>query len=415
MNHDHGNRYAELLVGHAAGLRPGQTVFIATSVDHREAALRVGEVASRLGARRVRYRHVDPLETEQLIRHGTLEQIHLYHVEVEAWFSEIIATGGVLIVLHAVDEPELIPELAQAHPRNYAIYTRGLMAAALAFQTRALVQRLCPVVNAPVPSLVWARRVFPELAENEAMARLAQFIFHVVDADQPDAIERAVARDRELKARAAALNRLGIREIRVTGGGNDLRVSVPDKARWRGGRFRTNAGQQFLPNVPTFEVFTNPDPHRTHGRLVASRPVPLGLGLLVKDLVLEFREGRVIDFQASEGGDPFGRWLATDDGSRSLGEFALVPGDSPIAQSGLLFGYYIFEENAASHVGLGLGLAACLPDSEGMSSQELRAAGCNQSTMHLDIPFGSPNVLILATQSRVGEVVLLAEGKWAVE
>ncbi len=155
------DRYARLLVEYAAGLRPDQPLFIAASVDYRHLALRIGEAAYQAGAGQVRYRFFDPLEVGQLIRRGRREQITLYHVEIEAWFNEILRTRGALILLHAVDEPELMPELARTHPRNQEFFAHGMSAASLAFQSRTLHQGLCPVVNAPVPSPVWAGRQRP--------------------------------------------------------------------------------------------------------------------------------------------------------------------------------------------------------------------------------------------------------------
>jgi aminopeptidase len=307
---------------------------------------------------------------------------------------------------------EVAEQMAREHPVNQRILAQALSATALGFQKRAIEQRLCPLVVAPVPTPAWAACLFPDLPESAAGERFADLFFRIVGADQPDAIARAAARDRELKARAAALNRLEIRELRVTGGGNDFRIGLADKARWLGGGVATADGQQFQVNVPTFDVFTVPDPRATEGRLVASRPVRLGKGVLVKDLVLEFRRGRVVDCQASEGADALSAWLDTDEGSRALGELALVGQDSPIARTGLFFNYLLFDENAASHVALGRGVKLCLAGNEIMSSQELQAAGCNQSAIHVDVLFGSPGERVVATRSRVGEVTLLEQGLW---
>ncbi|MCP4654608.1 MAG: aminopeptidase [bacterium] len=410
MNEEHLNCYAELLVKHAAGLRPGQILFIRCRLVYRDFAMRVGEAAYRAGAALVRYGFFDPEEAAQLVRHGRPERVTLFQVQAEAWNNEILSCGGAAIFLEGVDQPRLAPALARDHPDTYALLTRAMSATNHAFQSRAIESRLCPWVVAPVPSRDWARCVFPELDEDAAMERFADVFFHVVGADRPDALERAAARERRLKAGAAALDQLEIRELHVTGGGNDFRVRLSEKARWWGGGCRTAGGQDFQPNFPTFEIFTIPDRRATSGRLTASKPVPLRSGLLVENLVLEFREGRLVELRAGAGEDVLRRWLATDEGARALGEFALVPDDSPIAGSGLLFHYPLFDENAAAHVALGRGTRVCLRGSEMMSSEELQAAGCNQSTIHVDVVFGSADVRIVATESRKGEVVLFDQG-----
>ncbi len=411
MNEEHLNCYAELLVKHAAGLRPGQILFIRSRLVYRDFALRVGEAAYRAGAALVRYRFFDPEESAQLVRHGGPERVTLFQVRIEAWCNEVLSCGGAVLLLEGVDQPRMAPALAHDHPEIFALFNRAMSATSLAFQSRAIEGRLCPWVAAAVPSRTWARCVFPELDEDAALERFAEVFFRIVGADRPDALEWAATRERRLKADAAALDRLGIRELHVTGGGNDLRVRLAAKARWWGGGYRTAGGQDFQPNFPTFEVFTLPDRRAATGRLTASKPVPLRSGLLVEDLVLEFREGRLVELRAGAGEEVLRRWLAADEGAQALGELALVTEESPIAGSGLVFHYPLFDENAAAHAALGRGVRVCLPGSGMMSSEELQAAGCNQSTIHVDVVFGSPDVRIVATESRRGEVVLLDQGR----
>ncbi len=369
-------------------------------------------MAYEFGAKEVVYRLFDPPQVAQLIRCGSPQQITLHQAQVEAWYNEILRSRGASIFLNAaIDDVQLIPELAKRHPRNHAIFAAGMTASFFTFQRRVIERGLCAIVGAPVPTVAWGEHVFCDLAGAAARDRLAECIFRFVDADKQDVLERAVTRNRQLKARAAALQRLGIREVRVTGGGNDLWVGFSDKARWLGGSLRTADGQHYHPNVPSFEVFSTPDRRCSEGRLVATRPIRLGSGLMVRDLVLKFDGGRVVDYQASEGADAFGRWLAVDDGARMLGEFALVGEDSPIAQTGLFFDYNTFDENAASHIALGQSISICFEGGEAMTAPELAAAGCNQSATHTDIPFGSPEVRVVA-QTRQGEIVITEKGLW---
>jgi hypothetical protein len=170
------------------------------------------------------------------------------------------------------------------------------------------------------------------------------------------------------------------------------------------------SGQRFHVNVPFEESYTTPDARRTRGRLVASRPFRPGGGELVRDLVLEFRDGRVVEIDASQGRDAFAEWLAVDEGARRLGEIALVGEDSPLARTGLFFDLPLLDENAACHAALGDAYRAALAGGLDMDRGELDEIGCNRSAVHSDLVFGSPQVSVTATESREGEVVLIADG-----
>ena len=259
----------------------------------------------------------------------------------------------------------------------------------------------------------WAQQVFPELAEAAAYDRLAELIFRFASTDREDVGEQAAAKDRRLKARCRRLDELEVREIHLSGGGTDLVVGLPREARWIGGSLETAAGQRFCRNLPSEEVFTTPDRRLTEGRLAASRPLRLDAGTLVSGLVLQFENGRVVDFTAESGQEAFGRWLELEDGARALGELALVGEDSEIAKSGLFFDLELLDENASSHAALGRGYAAALAGGEGMSPRELAALGFNPASVHLDVLFGSPEVRVAAITSREGEVLLIEQGRWA--
>jgi aminopeptidase len=224
------------------------------------------------------------------------------------------------------------------------------------------------------PTPAWARRVFPGLPEDESY-----------------------------------------REIRITGGGNDLVVGLSEAARFRDAETTAADGRRFLVNVPSFEVFTTPDRRRTEGVLTASRPVCLPEGTAVEGLELEFRAGRLADFRARRGAAAFGRWLDVDDGARFLGEIALVGCDSPIGESATVFEQRLLDENAAAHVAVGFGYLGALRRGEDLTAQELDEIGLNRSAVHVDVPFGTSEVDVLATMSRRGEVPLLEKGLWVLQ
>ena len=412
MNEAHLDRYARLLVEHGAGLRPDQQLYVRGEVAHRDLALRVAEAAYDLGAAAVHIRLKDPLQEAQLIRRGRLEQVALFHDRNLRFLNEIVRSRSAVVSLTGDEHPALMPELAESHPDRHAVFTRAAGVAADGLRTYGINRSLCPWVVAGSVTPGWARQVFPELPETEAVDRLAALIFEFTGADREDAMELAAAKDRRLHARRRLLNELEIRELRITGGGSDLTVGLSAKARWLGGSKETVSGQRFNANVPSEENFTTPDRRRTRGRLAATMPFRTHSGLLVKDLVLTFEDGRVVDLDASCGRDGFERWLDSDDGGRYLGEFALVGQDSLIARSGLFFEHTLYDENAWSHVALGSAYAAGLDGGGAMTAAELDALGYNRSVIHTDVMFGSTEVTVTATETREGEVVLIDGGEW---
>ena len=412
MNEDHLQRYAEILVGHGAGLRAGQALFIHTESVHRDLALRVAEAAYDRDAGPVRFWINDPLQQAQLIRRGRLEDIEMSRVEEHQWFNEIVRTRGAFIALRGEEYPALQEELVASYPEQHAAYTRAAQSVVRYFHAYGVNRGVNPWVVAGAVSPGWARQVFPGLSAGAAVDRLSELMFRFTHADRDDALEAAAAKDRLLHGRRRELDALEIREVHFVGGGTDLRVGLSEKARWLGGSKRTAFGQTFNANVPSEENFTTPDLRRADGRFRATMPFRPKNGVLVRDLTMTFENGRVVDFEAGEGGAAFGRWIDSDEGARRLGEIALVAQDSPIAETGLFFEHTLFDENASAHVALGKAYATALEGGNRMSAPELAEIGCNDSVIHTDIMFGSPELTVIATRSKEGEAVLIEDGGW---
>lgn len=416
------DRYAQLLVEFGVGLRPGQDLFVCGGVVHSDLARRVEEAAQRpiclpsgerVAGSKVHLHLRDPLHEGQLIAAQNTTLIDMYHDRARRWHNEILRTGGGVIQLAGVEYPDFNRDLASTYPEHYDHFIRGRGKALARFQKEAIQESMCPAVVAAGLSPVAAQRAFPAAPEDEQNARLAELILRSTYADQANALELAAARSRRMESRQQVLNELRIREIRVTGGGNDLRVGFSRKARWVGASDTSVYGQVFHFNIPCMESFTTPDRRLTEGRLVATRRFRAKSDFLVEDLVLDFRDGRVVGVSAGDGMDQLTAWLKADENARYLGEFALVGEDSPIAQSGLFFDLDILDENASSHVALGEAYKKALADGSSMTPAQLEETGFNPSGIHTDIMFGSPEVSIVATRSRKGEIVLIDRGNWA--
>lgn len=415
MDEDHLRRYAKLLVEHALALREDQRLDVWGENCHALIAQTVGDAAYAAGAGPVYYRLFDPLETAQLIRRARRDQIALHYLEAQSWLGDLVRSKGALLVLLGKSDPFALAELQGTHPTSHHAFAVESSLFNRELQRRALDQGLLPFTATLCPTPGWAQQIFPELPPSEALQRFWKLVFHFTGADQNDPRVTLAASANLLAKRAAALDALEIRELNVTGGGNDFRVCLSSAARWRGGTHSTVNGQRFFPNVPSFEIFTTPDRRGTEGRFVASRPVRLNGGVVVENLVLDFEAGKVVNFEAAMGEEPFARWLEVDEGARYLGEIGLVGEDSPVAQSKKIFYHPLLDENAAAHAALGQGFAACLDFGGETSPSQLETAGCNHSVIHTDIPFGSPEITVVATHTCQGEVLLLERGRWALE
>ena len=414
MNEQYLHHYAEILVEYAAGLQKDQQLFIHGEVAHRELALQVAEAAYERKSGPVSFWLNDPLQQAQLIRYGCLDQIDLAHEQERSWFNEIVRTRGILISLSGSEYPRLMQELAVSYPEQHAYFSKSLNAIRAVFWAHGIHRGYCPWVVAGAVTSGWANLVFPngEMTEAEKVEKLTGLIYKFNYAEQKNAIALLKAKDRQLHARRNMLNELEITEIHVTGGGNDFTVGFSQHAQWLGGSKQTIFGQTFTPNMPTYENFTTPDRRKTQGTFVASMPFRTKNGVLVSDLVLKFQDGRVVNFDAEQEKDAFGKWIATDEGARFLGEFALVGLDSPIAETKLFFEHTLYDENASSHVALGKGYASALKGGEKMTDKQLEEIGCNNSVIHTDIMFGSQEVTIVATKTNQGEVMLIKKGHW---
>jgi len=255
----------------------------------------------------------------------------------------------------------------------------------------------------PCPTPAWAALVFPDLAPADATERLWQQIAHVCRLDEPDPAEAWRARGAELEERARRLTARGIDALRFVGPGTDLTVGLLRTSRWVGGADTRRDGLVHLPNIPTEEVFTTPDPTRTEGVVAATRPLELG-GTVVRDLRVRFEGGRAVDIQASAGADVLRGRVAVDDGAARLGEVALVDSSGRIGPLGTVFFDTLLDENATSHIALGAGYPKGVDDGA--------VDAINTSEIHVDFMIGGPQVTVLGVDADGGEHVVLEGGAW---
>jgi aminopeptidase len=262
------------------------------------------------------------------------------------------------------------------------------------------------------PSASWAKQMFPDDAEDVAVAKLANAIFAASRVDNDDPIAAWDKHNAVLRERTDWLNGQRFSALHYSAPGTDLTIGLADGHEWEGGASTAKNGITCNANIPTEEVFTTPHCRRVSGHVISSKPLSYQ-GTLIDNIAVRFEEGRIVEARASRGEEVLNKVLDTDDGARRLGEVALVPHSSPISKSGLLFYNTLFDENAASHIALGQCYSKCFIDGIKLTTAQIMAQGGNQSLIHIDWMIGSDKTDIDGIRSDGSRVPVFRQGEWA--
>ncbi|MBE3101787.1 MAG: aminopeptidase, partial [Firmicutes bacterium] len=254
---------------------------------------------------------------------------------------------------------------------------------------------------------------FPDLTEDKAIIRLWEAIFKSVRVDMDNPVTAWSEHKTVLKKNMDYLNKNQLQYLHLKNSiGTDLKVMLPKNHIWLGGSEYSADGVEFIANMPTEEIFTVPARKGVDGTVVSSMPLNYN-GNLIEDFSITFKDGQIIDFQAKNGYETLKQLVKTDEGSRYLGEIALVPYDSPISNMNILFYNTLFDENASCHLAIGKAYPVCLKDSEAMSKDELKAAGVNDSLVHVDFMFGTADMKIEGMTASGEMIIIFENGNFA--
>ena len=262
------------------------------------------------------------------------------------------------------------------------------------------------------PGLAWAKRMFPDLPENEAQAKLAEAIFSASRVNVSNPIEAWNNHNKNLRKRSNWLNQQNFASLHFSGPGTDLTVGLADGHEWMGGASLARNSITCNPNIPSEEVFTTPHCMKVQGKVSSTKPLS-HQGTLIDNICVKFEAGSITEAHASKGEEVLLKVLDSDEGARRLGEVALVPHSSPISQSGLLFYNTLFDENAASHIALGQCYSKCFKDGENLSKDEIIKRGGNSSMIHIDWMIGSEEINVDGMNSNGASIPIFRNGEWA--
>ena len=400
--------YARLIARTGAAVQKGQPVIIVAGLEQPEFIELLAAECYRAGASEVEvdWRH-QPL-TRLAVRYKSAKK----RGEVKAWEEEkqrwqAGALPARIVVLS--EDPDGLAGIDQAK------YAAGM---------QARYQKLRPYNDArenreqwciaAVPGEKWAKKVFPELPKGRAVERLWEAILSCSRALEGDPLENGRLHDLDIKARAEALNAMGLTALEYRDpNGTELRVGLIPEALFLGGAERCPVnGVEYNPNIPSEELFVTPRAGDAAGVVHATRPLAVP-GVLIEDFWLRFEGGRVVELHAEKNEDALRTLVGMDEGAAMLGECALVPYESPIRESGILFYNTLFDENAACHLALGRGYSSNIRDYEKYSLDELRAMGVNDSMVHEDFMIGSAELYITGLTASGERLPIFRSGGWA--
>ena len=392
------SRLADLAVSVGANVQPGQIVGVTAELAHKDLVRALAASAYDRGAKFVDVWYVDPLVKRARIEFAPEDTLDY----VPPWYGQrILELGeqrGANIAIRGTTVPGALDGL---DPKR-----AGRDQLPRVKETNVIVnERTVNWTIVAYPTLPWARLCYPDLDDEAALARLWEEVKHVSRLDEPDPLEAWEARLDSLERASEALNEAHLDAVHFEGDGTDLTIGLLPTSIWRMARWSTIDGIRHLPNVPTEEVFTSPDPSRTDGRVRSTKPLVLTDGTVVRGLEVRFEQGRAVEITADEGAEVLRGRTQLDEGAARLGEVALVDRESRIGQLGTVFYETLLDENAASHIAFGSGF------SWAVESDEDRAR-VNESAVHIDFMIGSDDVDVTGLTRDGERVPVLRGGVW---
>ena len=398
--------YARLIVRCGMNVQKGQEVIIRTQLEQPEFVQMVVEECYKAKASEVTVQwDYQPL-TKVHVRHKSLKTMGAVKEWEKARQQHYCDVLPATLYLASEDPDGLkgvnIQKMAKARQMSYPI----LKPYADAREGR---QQWC---IAAVPGKAWAKKVFPGLRTSAAVEKLWEVILYTARVTD-DAVAEWEKHNANLKSRCDYLNSLQIRSLHYTAdNGTDLTVGMIPEAIFCGGGETTKSGVFFNPNIPTEECFITPMRGKAEGIVHSTKPLSYQ-GQLIENFWLRFENGKAVETGAEKGAELLAQMIAMDEGAAYLGECALVPQDSPICQSGILFYETLFDENAACHLAVGAGYADTIRDHHNKTLEECQALGVNDSMIHVDFMIGSDTMNIDAVCEDGKVVPIFRNGNWA--
>ena len=401
------DKLAELSVKTGVALQPGQDLIITSPLEAAPLVRRLAFHAYKQGCGIVTPLYTDPEVT--LLRYENAQKNSFD--KATGWLFEGIgaAFDNNTARLAIVGEDPML--LSEQDPEDISRANQAVSKASSPVRER--ITRFDVNWNIIAwPGTQWAKRLFPNMAAEDAQKELANAIFKASRVDGDDPGGAWSAHNANLRKRTDWLNSNGFAALHFYGEGTDLTVGLADGHEWMGGASVARNGVICNPNIPSEEVFTTPHALKVNGYVRSTKPLS-HQGSLIEDISVTFKDGSITKASASKGQEVFLKLIDTDEGARRLGEVALVPHSSPISQSNLLFYNTLFDENAACHIALGQCYSKCFKNGDTLSKDEVVQRGGNSSMIHVDWMIGSQSINIDGLDEAGSATAVFRNGEWA--
>ncbi len=398
--------YAELIIKVGINLKKGQDVVVRADLDQPEFVKTLVEIAYREGANRVdvewNYQPLDKIHINNRSAE-TLERVEDWEVKKAEYRRDTLPCMVYLLS----EDPDGMEGVDR---EKYALRSRARYKKLKAIQDA--MENKYQWCIAAVAGEKWAKKMFPDLEIADAVKSLWEAILSTSRSlDNP--IENWKRHNEDLKKKCDLLNSLNLKTLHYkASNGTDFKIGLMPEALFLGGGEYTLSGNFFNPNIPSEEVFTTPKKGEAEGIVYSSKPLCYR-GEIIDEFFIEFKEGRAVSSYAKKGEKTLKTLIGMDEGSHYLGECALVPFDSPIRNSGLLFYNTLFDENAACHLALGEGFSNCIKDYDKYTLDDCRKMGVNESMVHEDFMIGTEDLSIIGETETGEKIEIFKNGNWS--
>ncbi len=408
IDHTMLEKYARLIVKTGVNIQKDQTLVIASPIECAFFTRMIAKYAYEEGARDVVVAWKDELLSKIRFMQAPEEVFEEFPEWQKDFYLSYVKQGAAFVSIAASD-PELLKDV---NPGRLVKVQKASNTALKEYRERLMSNKNTWCVVS-IPTKSWAKKVFSEVSEDEAVSKLWDAILKTVRVDMQDPVAAWEEHKQNLKKSSDFLNSNQFQFLQYKNSlGTNLKIELPKDHIWLGGSEYTPEGLEFVANMPTEEVFTLPKKTGIQGTVVSSKPLNYN-GNVIDHFSLTFKDGKIVDFTAEQGYEILKGLIETDEGSYYLGEVALVPYNSPISNSNILYFNTLFDENASCHLAIGKAYPVCIKDGEKMAKEELEALGVNDSLVHVDFMIGTKDLEIIGTTAAGQEIPVFKNGDFA--
>ncbi len=399
--------YAKLIAKKGVNIQKGQEVWITAGLDQPKFVEMLVKECYMLGAKKVvvdwQYDKLTVLDSKYMSQEA-MNEMPEWQIAKMKYQTEVLPAR---IYLDS-DDPDGMKnarqdKLANERIAKYAIRKPYIDAMDNKYQW----------CIAAVPGREWAKKVFPDISVSKAVEKLWEAILYTSRANC-NPIENWIKHNDNLHQKCKFLNSLQLKYLHYTSAnGTDLKVELLENAEFLAGSEKSLQGIEFNPNIPSEEVFTTPKAGAVEGIVYSTKPLSYQ-GALIENFYIKFKDGKVCEVSAENNEELLRQMVSMDDGAKMLGECALVPYDSPINNSGILFYNTLFDENASCHLALGRGFSNCIKDYGKYTQEDFDKMGVNTSMIHVDFMIGSDTLDIVGETRDGKKIQIFKNGNWSI-